>query len=36
LLDARSATPEENREFCKGQIVPYKIPRYIEFVSEFR
>jgi fatty-acyl-CoA synthase len=23
------------REFCKGQIAHYKIPRYIEFVAEF-
>ena len=29
----QSATPEEIREFCKGQIAHYKIPRYIEFVD---
>jgi fatty-acyl-CoA synthase len=26
---------EEVREFCKGQIAHYKIPRYIRFVKEF-
>jgi fatty-acyl-CoA synthase len=35
LHGGQSATPEEIREFCKGQIAHYKIPRYIEFVSEF-
>ncbi len=29
------ATPEEIRDFCKGQIAHYKIPRYIKFVQEF-
>ena len=32
LHAGQSATPEEIREFCKGQIAHYKIPRYIEFV----
>ncbi|HZP98869.1 MAG TPA: AMP-binding protein [Reyranella sp.] len=35
LRPGESATPEEIREFCKGQIAHYKIPRYIEFVGEF-
>jgi len=35
LRDGHSATAEEIREFCKGQIAHYKIPRYIEFVVEF-
>ena len=35
LKAGQSATPEEIREFCKGQIAHYKIPRYIEFVPEF-
>jgi fatty-acyl-CoA synthase len=35
LRDGQNATPEEIREFCKGQIAHYKIPRYIEFVAEF-
>jgi fatty-acyl-CoA synthase len=29
------ATAEEIREFCKGQIAHYKIPRYIKFVDAF-
>ena len=35
LKSGQTATPEEIREFCKGQIAHYKIPRYIEFVPEF-
>jgi fatty-acyl-CoA synthase len=35
LHDGQSATAEEIREFCKGQIAHYKIPRYIEFVGAF-
>lgn len=35
LRNDESATAEEIREFCKGQIAHYKIPRYIEFVPEF-
>ena len=35
LREGQTATPEEIREFCKGQIAHYKIPRYIEFVPEF-
>jgi fatty-acyl-CoA synthase len=30
-----SATEEELREFCKGRIAHFKIPRYIWFVDEF-
>jgi fatty-acyl-CoA synthase len=26
---------DELREFCRGQIAHYKIPRYIKFISEF-
>jgi fatty-acyl-CoA synthase len=29
------ATEEEIREFCRGQIAHYKIPRYIRFVTDF-
>jgi fatty-acyl-CoA synthase len=29
------ATAEEIREFCKGEIAHYKIPRYIVFVDDF-
>jgi fatty-acyl-CoA synthase len=35
LREGQSATPEEIKDFCKGQIAHYKIPRYIEFVPEF-
>jgi fatty-acyl-CoA synthase len=35
LREGQSATPEEIREFCKGEIAHYKIPRYVEFVAEF-
>ena len=35
LRDGQTATPDEIREFCKGQIAHYKIPRYVEFVPEF-
>ena len=29
------ATQEEIREFCKGKIAHYKIPRYVKFVNAF-
>jgi fatty-acyl-CoA synthase len=29
------ATEEEIREFCKGRIAHFKVPRYIRFVEEF-
>jgi fatty-acyl-CoA synthase len=35
LRDGVTATAEEFREFCRGQIASYKIPRYIRFTSEF-
>jgi fatty-acyl-CoA synthase len=35
LKEGESATPEEIREFCKGGIAHYKIPRYIKFVAGF-
>jgi len=28
-------TEQEIRDFCKGQIAHYKVPRYLRFVSEF-
>ena len=34
-LVGESATEEELREFCKGRIAHFKIPRYIWFVDEF-
>jgi fatty-acyl-CoA synthase len=35
LRDGQQATPDEIKEFCKGQIAHYKIPRYVEFVDAF-
>jgi len=33
--DGKSASEEELREYCKGQIATYKIPKYFKFTSEF-
>jgi fatty-acyl-CoA synthase len=30
-----AATEEEIREFCRGKIAHYKVPRYVKFVAEF-
>jgi fatty-acyl-CoA synthase len=35
LRHGHSATADEIREFCHGQIATYKIPRYVLFRSEF-
>ncbi|HTP41526.1 MAG TPA: AMP-binding protein [Nitrospiria bacterium] len=35
LHPGKRATEEEIREFCKGRIAHFKIPRYISFVKEF-
>ena len=35
LRDGVTGTAEEFREFCRGQIATYKIPRYIRFTTEF-
>ena len=35
LREGQTATAEEIREFCRGQIAPYKIPRYVRFTSDF-
>jgi len=35
LRPGASATEEEIREFCRGQIAHYKIPRYVRFVEGF-
>ena len=31
----QTATDTEIRDFCKGQIAHYKVPKYIQFVTEF-
>jgi fatty-acyl-CoA synthase len=35
LKDGQSATPEEIRDFCRGKIAHYKVPRYVKLVNEF-
>ncbi|HEX3881946.1 MAG TPA: AMP-binding protein [Stellaceae bacterium] len=35
LRDGETATTEEIRAFCQGQIAHYKIPRYVKFVDQF-
>ena len=35
LKAGQSATEQEVREFCRGKIAHYKVPRYVKFVSSF-
>jgi fatty-acyl-CoA synthase len=35
LRGGMSATEEDIREFCRGQIAHYKVPRYVRFVDSF-
>jgi fatty-acyl-CoA synthase len=35
LMDGETATEEEIRDFCRGQITHFKIPRHVRFVDEF-
>ena len=35
LKDGATTTPEEIREFCRGQIATYKIPRVVRFTEDF-
>ena len=35
LRKGESADEQEIKEFCRGQIAHYKIPRYVKFVDEF-
>jgi len=35
LREGQSCTPDELREFCRGQIAHYKIPRHVLFVDSF-
>jgi fatty-acyl-CoA synthase len=35
LRPGQSASAEEVREFCKGHIAHFKIPRYVTFVDDF-
>jgi fatty-acyl-CoA synthase len=35
LRDGATATEDEIRDFCRGQIAHYKVPRYVRFVDSF-
>jgi len=35
LKDDESATPEELRDYCRGRIAHYKVPRYWKFTDSF-
>jgi fatty-acyl-CoA synthase len=35
LRDGQAVTIDEIRDFCRGQIAGYKIPRYVRFTTEF-
>jgi fatty-acyl-CoA synthase len=35
LRDGQAATAEEIRDYCRGRIAHYKIPRYVKFVDGF-
>jgi fatty-acyl-CoA synthase len=33
--DGATVTEEEIREYCRGRLAHYKVPRYVRFVDEF-
>jgi fatty-acyl-CoA synthase len=35
LREGQAVTGEELREWCRGQIASFKVPRYWRFVEEF-
>jgi fatty-acyl-CoA synthase len=35
LRDGQTVTTDEIREYCRGKIATYKIPRYLRFTDEF-
>jgi fatty-acyl-CoA synthase len=35
LKEGTTSTEHELREFCRGKIATYKIPRYVRFTDEF-
>ena len=35
LREGETASEEEIKEFCRGQIAHYKVPRYVKFVPAF-
>ena len=35
LRDGETSTPDEIREFCRGRIASYKIPRFVRFCDDY-
>jgi fatty-acyl-CoA synthase len=35
LKEGQTATVEAIRDFCRGQIAHYKVPRYVKFITKF-
>src|SRR5262245_37534425 len=35
LREGQAATEEEIRDYCRGKIAHYKVPRYVRFVEAF-
>jgi fatty-acyl-CoA synthase len=35
LREGASLSPDELKDFCRGKIAHYKVPRYVEIVDEF-
>lgn len=35
LRTGASVTEDELREYCRGRIAHFKVPRYVRFVDEF-
>ena len=35
LREGQAATEDEIREYCRGKLAHFKIPRYVMFVDEF-
>jgi fatty-acyl-CoA synthase len=35
LKPGMTATEEELRDFCKGELAKFKVPRYVRFVDDF-
>ncbi len=35
LKDGATATEDDLKDFCRGKIAHYKVPRYVKFVDEF-
>ena len=35
LRDGETADVEEIRDFCKGHVAHFKVPRYVDFVEDF-